>query len=449
MPTSQAPHPRSPPTPTSADLGPAPAVPPKPPPSAPQLPPKPAAAPSALTATLGRAVIDEFVPRPGLLALLGDPAWAKGKGVKRKARSEGEGEGGEEGEGDEDEDEEGGEAGDEEGAVVHADLTSARRVAVPTPSAPTTVLRAAAALLPAPIPSKRAKRRRGARAGLLPAERLPPMPLPPLPPILDPALAARVFTHPSHLEGTRAARAPFEAPDDAGHYEKLEHVGDAVLGMVVTCWLHEIRPGFPCGTATKLKSHLVSNGTLSHLSGLYGLPARMRADARLAPVLRAQTDVRAALFEAYVAAVLFSYPAESRFSTGLAVVSGWLREMYDPLFDFFYAHMAAEAAAHAAAVALAPDGVVLAAADPAELDRVDALAEGMALLVGTWARSRARSASYAVARAETGAGALWSVTCLVDGVEMGSATRAVKNRARNAAAWEAAVKLGLTADTTF
>lgn len=414
-------------------------------PPPPHLPPKPAAVRSSLVASSGRATVDEFVPRAGLLAVLGEPGWAKagGKG-KRKRAEEGEDAGGD------NESEEGeGEEGDDDNDEAHSaaeflDLTSAPRVAMtrPTATAPLVPHRGGAALLPPPIPSKRAKRRRGTRAGLLPAERLPPMPLPPLPPILDPALESRVFTHSSWIDGTRGPRATFEEEQDAPHYEKLEHVGDAVLGMIVTAWLHELKPGFPCGTATKLKSHLVSNTTLSHLAGLYGFPQRMRADARLGPVLRAQTDVRAALFEAYVAAVLFSYPAESR-GTGLSVLSGWLREMYDPLFDFFYAHMKQEHAVHVAAVS-AIDGVVHAATDRAELERIDAMSEGMALLVGTYARSRDRLASYEIVRSETNVGALWTVKCLVDGVEMGEATRAVKNRARNAAAWEAAVKLGLT-----
>ncbi|WOO83567.1 Ribonuclease 3 [Vanrija pseudolonga] len=422
------------------------------------LPPKPAAVASSLVAAAGRATDEVFVPCAGLLAVLGDPAWARAGGKRKRA-----GEGGEEGAGGgggDDESEEG-EEGDDADAddhdhddtAEHLDLVSAPRVAMtrPTANLPLAPHYTSGALLPAPIPSKRAKRRRGTRAGLLPAERLPPMPLPPLPPILDAELEARVFTHSSWIDGTRGARASFEEEQDAAHYEKLEHVGDAVLGMVVTAWLHELKPGFPCGTATKLKSHLVSNTTLSHLSGLYGFPQRMRADARLAPVLRAQTDVRAALFEAYVAAVLFSYPPHAR-NTGLAVLSGWLREMYDPLFDFFYAHMRREHAVHVAAVA-AVDGLVHAASDPAELERIDAMSEGMALLVGTYARSRDRVASYEVVRSETNVGALWSVKCLIDGVEMGEATRAVKNRARNAAAWEAAVRLGLTvgsgADTTF
>ena len=89
----------------------------------------------------------------------------------------------------------------------------------------------------------------------------------------------------------------------------------------------------------KLKAHLVSNATLSHLSGLYGFPHRLRGTPDQLPVLRAQTDVRAALMEAYIAGVYFSYPPRERFTVALGVLDKWLREMYEPLYEFFYNHM--------------------------------------------------------------------------------------------------------------
>ena len=89
----------------------------------------------------------------------------------------------------------------------------------------------------------------------------------------------------------------------------------------------------------KLKSHLVSNATLSHVSGLYNLPARLVGPPNLLPVLKAQTDVRAAMVEAYIAAIYFSYPVEKRMTEALKVIDGWLRDMYEPLYDFFLNHM--------------------------------------------------------------------------------------------------------------
>jgi hypothetical protein len=57
------------------------------------------------------------------------------------------------------------------------------------------------------------------------------------------------------------------------------------------------------------------------------------------PVLKAQTDVRAAMVEAYIAAIYFSYPTENRMTEGLKVIDNWLRSMYEPFYDFFLNHM--------------------------------------------------------------------------------------------------------------
>jgi len=102
-------------------------------------------------------------------------------------------------------------------------------------------------VLPPPLPSKRARQGGASTAVLLPVEKLPVFPLPPAPPINDPDLLRQVFTHHSSFPRSRGL---FEGAEDQGHYEKLEHVGDSILGMVVTTWLHELKPGLTCGTAT-------------------------------------------------------------------------------------------------------------------------------------------------------------------------------------------------------
>ena len=57
------------------------------------------------------------------------------------------------------------------------------------------------------------------------------------------------------------------------------------------------------------------------------------------PVLCAQTDVRAALVEAYIAGVYFSHPPHERFTIAMGVLDKWLREMYEPLYEFFFNYM--------------------------------------------------------------------------------------------------------------
>ncbi|WVQ93851.1 hypothetical protein IAU59_000929 [Kwoniella sp. CBS 9459] len=297
-------------------------------------------------------------------------------------------------------------------------------------------------ILPTPLPSKRFKKRPTSKAVLIPVEQLPVFPLPPLPAIEDHELLKQVFTHQSLFE---RARGKFEDAVDspAKHYEKLEHVGDAILGFVVTTWLHESRPNLTIGTATKLKAHLVSNATLSHLSGLYNLPQRLNGDPELLPVLRAQTDVRAALLEAYIAALYFSFPIEERLSTGIKTIDTWLREMYEPLHDFFYNYMKKEYEQHHSTVGATLDGRVEVQSE-AEIARIDKASQGMAILVQMYCTNQDRELRWEDEKFETNVGSLWKMQCTVDGIELGEGVRPFKKAAKNVAAWEAAKKLGIT-----
>lgn len=66
------------------------------------------------------------------------------------------------------------------------------------------------------------------------------------------ALLASALTHPSALaEGTQAL-----------DYERLEFLGDAVLGLIVVEEIYRRFPELPEGEMTKLKIHLISGGSL-------------------------------------------------------------------------------------------------------------------------------------------------------------------------------------------
>lgn len=116
--------------------------------------------------------------------------------------------------------------------------------------------RPASELLQLPLPSRRQTRRATGAGVLIPVERLPLLPLPPLPPILDAKVEKVVFSHQSLFPRDAGVfEYPVQIKDGdwhggVPHYEKLEHVGDAILGGVVTTWLHRCWPGLTCGTAT-------------------------------------------------------------------------------------------------------------------------------------------------------------------------------------------------------
>lgn len=82
----------------------------------------------------------------------------------------------------------------------------------------------------------------------------------------DPALLERALTHPSYSDD----------PDCACDYERLEFLGDAVLGLVVVDEVYRRYPDMPEGRMTKLKIALVSGTTLAEVAGDLGLAELIR-----------------------------------------------------------------------------------------------------------------------------------------------------------------------------
>jgi ribonuclease-3 len=60
------------------------------------------------------------------------------------------------------------------------------------------------------------------------------------------------------------------------HYERLEFLGDAVLGLVTAQWLYEQHPELPEGELSKLKAQLVSRGSLAAWAQKLGLGEELR-----------------------------------------------------------------------------------------------------------------------------------------------------------------------------
>ena len=60
------------------------------------------------------------------------------------------------------------------------------------------------------------------------------------------------------------------------HYERIEFLGDAVLGLVVSEWLYQRYPDLPEGQLSKKKSYLVSEPVLARLAAELGLGEVMR-----------------------------------------------------------------------------------------------------------------------------------------------------------------------------
>ncbi|KAJ3907041.1 ribonuclease III [Lentinula edodes] len=145
--------------------------------------------------------------------------------------------------------------------------------------------------------------------------------LPPLPQFESEDIRRQVFTHrsfhgrPNHI---------FEDhPDDpAPDNEKLEHVGDTVLSLVVTTLMNEMYPTLRVGPSTKMRALIVNNATLANIAVRYNLPNDLRLHPAQAVALKASANVQADLFESYVGGL--------HQDRGFEVVQRWLRDLFRP-----------------------------------------------------------------------------------------------------------------------
>ncbi|HEX8584768.1 MAG TPA: ribonuclease III [Allosphingosinicella sp.] len=78
----------------------------------------------------------------------------------------------------------------------------------------------------------------------------------------DPALFCRAVTHSSH--------------SDHDDYERLEYLGDRVLGLSVAAWLFELFPAEPEGKLSRRLNALVAGETCAEVGRELGVPDHMR-----------------------------------------------------------------------------------------------------------------------------------------------------------------------------
>ena len=88
-----------------------------------------------------------------------------------------------------------------------------------------------------------------------------------LPPIKDQGLRELALTHRSYAN---------EHPGTKGHNERLEFLGDAVLGFLVGELLYRLYPSLSEAELTRLRSRLVDEEQLGKLGSLMNLGALMR-----------------------------------------------------------------------------------------------------------------------------------------------------------------------------
>jgi ribonuclease-3 len=84
------------------------------------------------------------------------------------------------------------------------------------------------------------------------------------------------FRHYELLEMALTHRSWVNEQGKDVHYERLEFLGDSVLGLVAAQWLYESHPDLPEGDLSRLKSYLVSAQVLGRFAQSIGLGEVLR-----------------------------------------------------------------------------------------------------------------------------------------------------------------------------
>ena len=122
----------------------------------------------------------------------------------------------------------------------------------------------------------------------------------------------------------RALTHSSDSPSAADSNERLEFLGDAVLGMVVSRWLYDLFPEVTEGELTRIKSVVVSRQTLARVCDRLGVAACIRVGKGLAG-RRLPRSILANAFEAIIAAVYLD--------GGLRRAQGFIRRHLRPVLE--------------------------------------------------------------------------------------------------------------------
>lgn len=126
---------------------------------------------------------------------------------------------------------------------------------------------------------------------------------------VDEALWQRALTH-SSVSGSR----------DGGSYERLEFLGDRVLGLSMAEWLYALFPAEPEGMLSRRINVLVSGATCAAIARAIGAPDRVRFDKGVRADLRDSDNVLGDVVEALLAALYLE--------AGLDAASAWVRRRW-------------------------------------------------------------------------------------------------------------------------
>jgi ribonuclease-3 len=115
--------------------------------------------------------------------------------------------------------------------------------------------------------------------------------------------------------------------------ERLEFLGDSILGKVVAAYLFERYPDENEGFLTKMRTKLVNGRMLSHLSTIVGLKPYIMLSKQIEEGDgRQSVNILEDAFEAFIAAIYMDY--ETHESKGDEMAKTWILTVIEDTLDF-------------------------------------------------------------------------------------------------------------------
>ncbi|GME77863.1 unnamed protein product [Ambrosiozyma monospora] len=131
--------------------------------------------------------------------------------------------------------------------------------------------------------------------------------LPPLPPIPNPEILERVFTHDSFVNVLNID----EQTKLQSHNQRLENLGDAFLNFISALILYELFPEFDEGKLTILKAKIINNQNILKWARGYKFDAKLRKNFSDHDGDLGDGKVYSDVFEAYMGAIVEYYISET------------------------------------------------------------------------------------------------------------------------------------------
>ena len=127
---------------------------------------------------------------------------------------------------------------------------------------------------------------------------------------------------------------PSRVTERSESYERLEFLGDSILGFVVARELFERYPVAAEGELSRLRSAVVSRRTCAAVAREIGLDRLFAKQFELSDDLRRSDNVLAALMEAAIAAVVLEHGLDAAVAPVLGAFEGQIQEALRAPADF-------------------------------------------------------------------------------------------------------------------